>query len=165
MTRSDKIALAHIVFFCSVAFTFELYWLIHVHDITRHDDVFARAFGFYGRGDRGYYDQISGFEYALEFIQVFITVPAYMLLFYAIINRLPFRWPLQLCVGAYVAYSVTLYFIAKTSTDYAQMPTHDLSSFLIFYLPNLPWFTGNIFLAIEASRAMIGAIRQREREA
>ena len=165
MTRSDKITLWHIVFFCAAAFTFESYWLLHVHNMPQQEGLFAQAFKFYGHGDRGYYDQISGFEFALEFLNVVFTIPAYMVLFYGIINRRPWRWPLQLCLGAYVLYSVILYFMAKHATDYAQMPEPSLASFLIFYLPNIPWVTGNGFLAIEASRAIWSAVRLREQGA
>jgi hypothetical protein len=69
---------------------------------------------------------------------------------------------LQLCVGAYVSYSVVLYFIAKHATGYAQMSEHNFSEFLILYLPNLPWLIGNGFLAIEASRAIARAVRRQE---
>ncbi len=165
MTRSDKITLGFIVFFSLVAVTLEAYWLLHVHDMVQQDHPFARGFAFYGRGDRGYFDEISGFEFALEAINVFVTVPAYIVLSYAIINRLPWRWPLQLCVCAFVTYSVILYFIAKHATGYAQMSEHDVTSFLIFYLPNLPWLIGNAFMAIDAARAIAAAVRRREQPA
>lgn len=165
MTRADKSVLWHIVFFCVIAFTLEAYWLLHIRDITQRDDLFAKAFALYGRSDRGYYDQISGFEHALEAIQVFITVPAYMVLAYAIINRKPWRWPLQLCIGSYVAYSVVLYFTAKHAVDYAHMVEKDLISFLILYVPNIPWLTGNAFLAIDAARVIARAVRRQEQPA
>lgn len=165
MTRGDRITLWLIVFFCVVAFTIESYWLLHVHDMAQQGTLLARGFAYYGRGDRGYYDQISGFEITLETINVFVTVPAYIVLAYAIINRRPWRWPLQLCIGAYVTYSVILYFIAKHAVGYAQMAEHDVASFLILYVPNLPWLIGNGFLAIEASRALTRAVRRREQPA
>lgn len=165
MTRGDRITLWLIVFFCAGAFTVEAYWLLHVHDMAQQDHLIARGFAFYGRGDRGYYDEISGFEFALQAINVFITMPAYIVLFYAIINRLPWRWPLQLCVGAYLTYSVILYFIAKHAVGYSQMADHDLASFLILYVPILPWLIGNGFFAIQASRAILRVVRQREQPA
>jgi EXPERA (EXPanded EBP superfamily) len=165
MTRGDRITLWFIVFFCAVAITIEAYWLLHVHDMAQQDHVLARGFAFYGRGDRGYYNEISGFELTLEAINVFITVPAYIVLAYAIINRRPWRWPWQLCVSAYVTYSVILYFTAKHAVGYSQMAEHDLASFLILYVPNLPWLIGNGFFAIEAARVIMRVVRQREQPA
>lgn len=165
MTRADKTVLWHIVFFCAVGVTLEAYWLIHASELTGRQDIFAMAFRIYGQGDRGYFDQISGFELALEFINVVVTVPAYMVLFYGILAGKSWRWPLQLCIGSYVTYSVILYFTAKHAAHYAQMPRHDLGSFLLFYLPNIPWLTGNAFLAIEASLAIVRAARLQGRAA
>jgi hypothetical protein len=162
MTRPDKIALGLIAFFVVVALTIELYWLVNAFDLPNRTDWLARGFAFYGRGDRGYYDQVSWFEVGLESFHILFTVPAYLVLAYAIVNRRPFRWPLQLCVGAYLTYSVVLYFTAKHVTGYVQTPEHDVLSFLILYVPNLPWLFGNLYLAIEAARVILNAIRSRE---
>jgi hypothetical protein len=42
------------------------------------------------------------------------------------------------------------------------MPRHDLASFLIFYLPNLPWLVGNAWLAWDAGRAITSGFHTME---
>jgi hypothetical protein len=165
MTRADTTALWLIAFFVAVALTVELYWLVHAFDLPARDSWLAHGFGLYGRGDRGYYDQVSWFEAGLESFNIIFTVPAYLVVAFAIVSGRSYRWPLQLCLGAYVTYSVVLYFTAKHVTGYAQMPEHDVRSFLILYIPNLPWLIGNGYLAFDAARAILRIMRQRERGA
>lgn len=73
-----------------------------------------------------------------------------MALIAATLRGARWRFPLQLCVGAYVTYSVMLYFAAKHMTGYVQTPVHDLASFDMLVLPNLPWLLGTLFLALDA---------------
>ncbi len=74
----------------------------------------------------------------------------------------PLRFPLQLCVGSYVAYSVTLYFTAKHMTGYVQMPAHDLGSMLLMIVPNLPWLLGSLYLAVDAGAEIARAVTRWE---
>jgi cholestenol Delta-isomerase len=161
----DKSALWLIAFFVAVATTVELYWLVHASELPSQDGWLARGFRFYGIGDRGYYDDVGWFEVGLESFHLCFTVPALLWLAYAIVNRRAWRWPLQLCLGAYVAYSVVLYLTAKHVTSYASMPVHDLGSFLILVLPNMPWLLGSLWLALDAGGAILRAVRAAERTA
>ncbi len=165
MMRTDKIALSLIAFFVVVALTIELYWLVHAFDLASSNSWLARGFAFYGRGDRGYFDEVSWFEVGLESFNIIFTVPVYLVLGYAIVAGRGFRWPLQLCLGAYTTYSVVLYLTAKHVTGYVEMPKHDLASFLILYVPNLPWLFGNGYLTLDAARVILRAVRLRERGA
>jgi cholestenol Delta-isomerase len=165
MTRADKIALSLIAFFVVVALTIELYWLVHAFYLPSLNSWLAHGFAFYGRGDRGYFDEVSWFEVGLESFNIIITVPAYLVLGYAIVSRRVFRWPMQLCLGAYTTYSVVLYLTAKHVTGYVEMPQHDLASFLILYVPNLPWLFGNGYLALDAANVVLRAVRLHERGA
>jgi len=159
MTARDKAALWLVGFFVTTALIVELYWLRHASDLLSQTGWLATAFRFYGIGDRGYYDQVGWFEVGLESFHLCFTIPAYLWLAYAIVNRLAYRWPLQLCLGAYVAYSVVLYLTAKHVTGYAQMPVHDVASFFILILPNLPWLLGSLWLAFDAGGTIIRAVR------
>jgi cholestenol Delta-isomerase len=163
VTRRDKATLWLIAFFVTVALTIEVYWLLHASVLPATDSWLARGFRFYGIGDRGYYDQVSWFEVGLESFHVGFTVPIYLWLGYAIATRRSYRWPLQLCVGSYVAYSVVLYFTAKHVTGYAQMQQHDLEGFLILIVPNLPWLLGHLWLAFDAGGTILRAVRAVER--
>jgi hypothetical protein len=57
-------------------------------------------------------------------------------------------------VSAYVCYSTVLYLMAKYVSNYAEMPAHDLASQLILHLPNMPWFLGNLYLAVVGGAAV-----------
>jgi hypothetical protein len=163
MTGRDRAALWLIAFFVTAAMTVELYWLRHAFDLPNQDGWLARGFAFYGVGDRGYYDEVGWFEVGLESFHLCFTVPAYLWLGYAIINRRAYRWPLQLGLGAYVAYSVVLYLAAKHVTGYTQMPEHTIGAFLILVLPNLPWLLGSLWLALGAGGVILRAVRAVER--
>jgi hypothetical protein len=163
MTGRGKAVLWIIAFFVVVSVTAEFYWLRHAFDLPAQDGWLARAFRLYGIGDRGYYDQVGWFEVGLESFHLCFTIPAYLWLAFTIVNRYTYRWPLQLCLGAYVAYSVVLYLTAKYVTGFEQMPTHDLGSFLILALPNLPWLLGSLWLALDAGAEILKAVRAAER--
>lgn len=163
MSGRDRAALGLLAFFVAVALTIELYWLRHAFDLPRQHGWLARGFRFYGIGDRGYYDEVGRFEVGLESFQLCFTVPAYLWLAYAIVRRRPYRWPLQLCLGSYVAYSVVLYFTAKAATGFSQMQAHDLGAYLILVVPNLPWLLGSLWLALDAGAAILRAVRATER--
>lgn len=163
MSRHDKAALWLIAFFVAAALTIELYWLCNAFELPTRHSLFARGFRFYGIGDRGYWDHVSWFEVGLESFHICITVPLYLWLAGAIVTRSRYRWPLQLGIGAYVSYSVVLYLTAKYAVGYADMPTKDFGSFLILYVPNLPWLFGNLYLALVAGRTILAAVRTTER--
>ena len=158
-TRSDRLGrdravVALCLFFVVVACTIERLWLQHAIDLPEHPGWLTACFRFYARGDRGYYDQVSAFERSLETFEVYVTQVLFFAIAIGVLRRARWRFPLQLCVGAYLTYSVTLYFVAKHMTDYAQMPRHDLVSFLILVVPNLPWLLGNLFLALDAGAVL-----------
>lgn len=162
MTRRDKGALWISAFFVLVSMTIELYWLRHAFDLPMQKGWLEQVFRFYGTGDRGYYDQVSWFEVGLESFHLCFTVPAYIWLAFAIVNQFAYRWPLQLCLGAYVAYSVALYLTAKYAAGFGQTPVHDIRSFLILILPNLPWLLGSLWLAVDAGSEIRKAVRAAE---
>jgi hypothetical protein len=163
MTAPDKAALWLIAFFVTVAITVELYWLRHAFDLPQQTGWLASEFRFYAIGDRGYYDQVGWFEVGLESVHLCFTVPAYLWLAYAIVHRHAYRWPLQLCLGAYVAYSVILYLTAKQVTGFAQMPEHTPGAFVILVVPNLPWLLGSLWLAFDAGGVILKALGAAER--
>jgi len=162
MSRRDRAAAELLLFFSVCAFTLELYWLLHHDRLPQRDDLLARAFAFYGRGDGGYYNHVSTFEIGLESFHVLFTQVLHACVLAGILGRKLWRNPLQLVVGSYVCYSTALYLMANHVSGYAEMPRHDLASFLIFYLPNLPWLLGNGWLAWDAGERIAGAFRKIE---
>ena len=152
-------------FFVLMASTVELWWLLHADRLPLLHGWMAAGFRLYGIGDRGYFDQVSRFELALEVVHVFATQWLYLLLAWAVLTRSAIRFPLQLCLGSYVAYSVVLYLTAKHMTGYVQTPRHDVLSMLVLVGPNLPWSLGSLFLAVDAGQAIAAAVAAQERPA
>ena len=155
----DRAAFWLVIFYITCAFTLELYWLIFHGSLSGRSDWFARTFAFFGRGDRGYYDRVSSFEIGLESFHIVFTQWLLICLAVGMYRRAAWRYPLQLAVGSYVCYSTALYLLAKHVSGYTDMPGHNLPSFLILYLPNLPWLLGNGWLAWDAGRAIARAFR------
>jgi hypothetical protein len=162
MSSRDRTAAALVVFFILTAFTLEAYFVLNSGHLAERRDVAARGFAFYGQGDRGYYDRVTTFEKGLESFNILVTQPLNLLLLWGILRRTLWRYPLQLAVCSYVSYSTALYLLSNHLSGYAEMPRHDLASFLIFYLPNLPWLAGNAWLAWGAARAIGAAFRVME---
>ena len=162
LTCHDRIAFGLVTFYIACALTLELYWLVNHSHLVGRTDLFARAFSFYGRGDRGYYDVVSRFETGLESFHLLFTEPLLIGLAVGIWRQSAWRHPLQLAVSSYVCYSTILYLLANHVSGYAGMPRHVASAFLIFYLPNLPWVFGNAWLAWDAARSISRAFRQVE---
>jgi len=162
LTSRDRAALGLVIFYIACGFTLELYWLFYHGSLAGRNDWLARAFSLYGRGDRGYYDLVSSFETGLESFHIVFTQPLLICLAAGIWRRSLWRYPLQLAVSSYVCYSTILYLLANHVSGYAGMPHHVLASFLIFYLPNLPWIFGNIWLASDAAHSVARAFRQVE---
>ena len=145
-----------LLFFIGMGLTFDLYWVVnHAHLVERAEtEWIARAYRSYSAADRGYYDRITSFELALEVINVSVTQLLNLLLLWAILARRSFRYPLQLALGSYVAYSVLLdYWVAHIS-GYPAMPSHTAGAFLMFYGASAPWMLGHLYLAIDAFRAI-----------
>lgn len=156
MSRRDRITIGLIGFFALIAFTLELYFLVYHRELRARADtqLFARLFAIYGAADRAYFDPVSPLALALEGINVFVMQPLCLLLVYAIVKRRPYRWPLQLGVGAYLCLSVVLYFMVAIVSGYENMPVRSGTAFALFYGANLPWLVGYGWLALEAGRAI-----------
>ncbi len=157
-TSRDRAVIVICLFFVAVASTVELWWVRHASHLPAQQGWLAGAFSLYVLGDRGYYDQVGSFEISLETFHVYATQVFYVVLIAATLRGVRWRFPLQLCVGAYVAYSVMLYFAAKHMTGYVETPVHDLPSFLMLIVPNLPWLFASLFLALDAGAEIARAV-------
>jgi len=162
MASRDRISAALVLFFILVAVTLEAYFVLNSWRLPEQHGLAAHLFELYGRGDRGYFDRVTTFERGLESFNILITQPLNILLLVGILRRSLWRYPLQLGACSYVCYSTALYLVSNHLGGYAGMPRHDLASFLIFYLPNLPWLAGNAWLAWDAGHAISSAFRSME---
>jgi hypothetical protein len=156
MSRRDKATLGLLGFFFVVASTIELYFVV-AHDrlvaAAAHNPL-AWLLSLYGPSDSAYFAAPSPLALTLEGLNVFVTQPVGIALAYAIVRRRPWRWPLQLAVGAYVTYSVVLYFLEAHVSGLAGMSGRSVATFAIFYGANLPWLAGYAWLAWEAARTI-----------
>lgn len=58
-TGRDRAVIAICLFFIAMASSVELWWLHHTPVLTARESWLAVGFGFYGAGDRGYFDQVA----------------------------------------------------------------------------------------------------------
>ena len=155
--RVNRIVVSLVVFFLFFALTIDFYWLLH-HDTLPElasSSWIARLYRDYSTADRAYYDRVTKFEVALETLNVWVTPLFYAWLLAAIYRRKPYRYPLQLAVGSWVAYSVALdYWIALIS-NHPGMQEHTLANFFKFYASSAPWFVGHLYLVFDAARAIL----------
>lgn len=160
MAANEKASLSVIAFFAVIAYTLELLWLYHAFDWPTQTGFWAQMARYYGMGDRAYWDQPSYFEVGLESFNVFFIVSTELWLGYAILRRRVYRWPLQLCIGGYLSYSVLYYFTAKIA--FPQMERQDVASYAMLIVPNLPWLFGGVWLAWDAGAVILKAVRSTE---
>jgi hypothetical protein len=170
MTRRDVATLGLLGFFFAVAVTIELYFVVaHAHLVAaaaaRHP--LAQLLAISGPADRGYFAAPSALALALEGLNVFVTQPLALVLAYAIVRRRSWRWPLQLAVGSYLAYSVVLYFLVAAVSRFADMSARGPGVFALFFGANLPWLAGAGWMAWSAAseidRRLAPAFVERDR--
>lgn len=148
-------------FFIGMAFTVELYWVLFSDQLVAraHTEILAFLFSLYGDGDSAYYDNVTALTRGLETINIFFTQPLHAWLIVAILRQKPYRHALQLALSSYVAYSVLLYFWTAYLSGYAGMRTRSVSTFVIFYMPNLPWLLGSLYMAYDSMVAITRRFR------
>ena len=157
MAANEKASLWLIAFFAVIAYTLELLWLYHAFDWPTQTGIWATGARYYGMGDRAYWDQPSYFEVGLESFNVFFIVSTELWLGYAILRRRLYRWPLELCIGGYLTYSVIYYFTVKIA--FPQMFAQDITSYTMLIVPNLPWLFGGAWWIWDASAVILRAVR------
>src|SRR5437762_10681234 len=75
------------------------------------------------------------------------------------------RYPLQMAVGSWVAYSVLLDYWIAWIGGYPGMQVHSLGNFFKFFGANSPWLAGHLYLMADAARAVLpvlSAVRKKE---
>lgn len=152
----DRAILGLLGFFVLVAFTLELYWLRHSTTLVAdaEGNWMAKLFRIYGACDRAYFEAPSPLTLTLEGLNVYFTQALGLLIMWGIVKRRPWRYPLQLAVGAYVSYSVVLYFLTAQVGGFADMRERSLYGFALFYGVNLPWLAAHLYLVLDAGRAI-----------
>jgi hypothetical protein len=158
----DWLILGLLGFFVLVACTLELYWVLYADQLVERSqtDLVAYGFRFYGEADSAYYDHVTPLSLGLETLNVFVTQWLNLWLAYAILRHKPYRYALQLALGAYLTYSLVLYFWTAHLSGYAGMQERSLYTFFMFVAPNLPWLVGYLYLGYDAFRAITRRFRE-----
>ncbi len=149
----DRFIVGMLGFFIVMAFTIEWHWLRHgpaLVEEARQGDWLARLWSVYGATDAMYFDRISSFSRTLESINVYFSQILNALLMYAIVKRKPWRHPLQMTLGAYLSYSVIVYFMEAHLSGYANMSNRTVSGFVLYYGVNLPWLMGHLYMLYDS---------------
>jgi hypothetical protein len=158
LERKDWVIIGMLVFFIAVAWTVELYWVVFYDQmVTRaRDEWLAVLFRVYGDADRSYYDLPTAAAYprGLESFNIFFTQPLNVWLIWAILARKTYRHTLQLILGAYVTYSVLLYFWTAYLSGFERMASPNLYTYFLFVAPNLPWLLGHLYMAYDSARVI-----------
>jgi hypothetical protein len=161
LPRKDWLILGLLGFFILVACTVELYWVLYADQLVARSqtDLLAYGFRFYGDADSGYYEHVTPFTLGLETLNVFVTQWLNLWLLYAILKHKPYRYALQLTLGAYLTYSLILYFWTAHLSGYAGMQQRSFYTFFLFVTPNLPWLVGYLYLGYDAFQAITRRFR------
>ena len=163
MSRRDKITVALLGFFFVMGFTIELYFVVAHRGLVAaraaHNPL-AWLMSLYGPSDRDYFQAPSPLALSFEGFNVFVTQPLGIVLAWAIAKKRWWRWPAQLAIGAYVAYSVVLYFVIAQVGGFAGMSGRSFRTFAVFYGANLPWLVGYGWMAWDAAREIGASLRR-----
>ena len=164
LSAKDRGILGLLFFFLAVALFLELPWLHYGADLSGRasDTLVAKIFAIYAPCDRAYYDAITPFTVCLEGINVFFSQVLNLALAWAILKRRPWRHPMQLAIGSYLAYSVVLYFLHGIVSGYADMRERSTYTYFLFYATNMPWLLGYLWLALDSAVAITRRFRAPE---
>lgn len=159
LTRSDKLVLGLLVWFTVFNLSMDLYWVVYARELAGQagTNFFAHLYSFYAAADRAYFDKVTSFSLGLETFNVIFTTPVNLWLIRAILKGRTYRHGLQMALGAYMTYSVLLYFLVAHLSGYANMPEKTLPAFLLFYGSSAPWLLGHLYMVFDSW----GAIKSR----
>jgi hypothetical protein len=149
-STKDRVMIGLLAFFSLFNVTLDLALVLRGRDLPRlvGSDWAADLWALYAAADRTWV--ASPWSLAQESFNVFVTTPVNLLLIAAILRRAPWRYPLQLTLGAYLAYSCLQYFLAGHLSGYEGMRARTPLAFVMFYGLTLPWLAAHAWLALDA---------------
>ena len=150
MSTKDRVMIGLLAFFSLFNVTYDLAIVLRGRDLPRlaGRDWAADLWAIYAYADRMW--GVSPWSLAQESFNVFVTTLVNLVLIAAILSRAPWRYPLQLTLGAYLAYSCLQYFLAGHLSGYEGMQEPTLLAFAMFYGLTLPWLVAHAWLAWDA---------------
>jgi emopamil binding protein len=152
--RTDRVIVGLLAFFTLFNLTMDLWYVLHARQLTvlvgQH--WLADLWAFYSRADRFWV--VGDWSLAQEAFNVFVTTLVNGWLIWAIRRRAPYRHALQLTLGAYLSYSVVLYFLSAHVGGYPGMAERTVANLALFYGATLPWLIAHLYLAWDSARAI-----------
>ena len=160
LSSRDRIIVAMLVFFSLFNLTLDLYYVSHASRLESMvaTDRLAWLWSLYAVADRFWV--VGPWSFAQEWLNVWVTTPVNAWLVWAIVKRRPYRHALQLTLGAYLTYSVVLYFLAAHVSGYAGMREVTLPLLAFFYGITLPWGLGHAYMAWDSCTAITERFRR-----
>ena len=147
LSGKDRAIIGLLAFFTLFNLTLDLWLVLHARELPllvgRH--FFADLWAIYEPADRFWV--VGGWSLAQEGLNVFVTTFVNLWLIWAIRRGAPYRHALQLTLGAYLAYSVVLYYLAGHVDGYPGMRERTVFNLALFYGTALPWLIGHGYLA------------------
>ncbi len=153
----DWFLIGLVVFFIAFNATVDRYWVTHAHELPAltKTDLFARMFQHYAAADRGYFDEVTQAELALETINSTITQAFNIWLLIALFARWPVRVPLQIAIGSWVSYSVLFNWWCALIAGFPGMDHKTPWNFIVLVGANLPWLAGHLYIAFAGAREFL----------
>jgi hypothetical protein len=152
--RADAVIVGLLAFFTLFNVTVDLWYVLHARELEAlvgHHRL-ADWWGFYARADRLW---IAGdWSLAQEGVNVFVTTIVNLWLIVAIRRHAPYRHALQLTLGAYMVYSIVLYFLSAHVGGYPGMAERTVANLALFYGATLPWLIAHAYMAWDAFRVI-----------
>jgi hypothetical protein len=154
LERSDKVIIALLLFFSLFNATVDLYLVLHARHVTERASrgEFTAFWAVYADADRLWI--VGPWSRAQEAINVFGTTPLNIGLIWAIVRGRAYRHALQLALGAYLSYSVVLYYLAGHLSGYEGMRSRSPYEFALFYGAALPWLLAHLYMACVSAIAI-----------
>ncbi len=143
-----------LLFFSLFNLTMDLYYVTHWRHLPAMvaTDWLAWLWSIYAEADRFWI--VTPWSWAQEAVNVYVTTAVNLWLVWAIVKARPYRHALQLTVGAYLTYSVVLYFLAAHVSGYGGMRERRVANFALFYGSSLPWLLGYLYMGWDSFAAI-----------
>jgi hypothetical protein len=155
LSTKDRVIVGGLIFFCLFNVTIDLY-LVHNSAVLAEraaTNWIAYGWSFYAEAaDRWWI--VGPWSRAQEAFNIYVSTLVNLWLFWAIVTRSPYRYPIQLGLGAYMVYSLVLYHLAGHLSGYDGMREKSLYAFALYYGAGVPWTAFHLYLAWDAFAAI-----------
>jgi cholestenol Delta-isomerase len=150
----DRVIVALLVAFSIFNVTIDLYLVVNAPHLAERASrgEFTAFWALYADADRLWIT--APWSRAQEAINVFAATLLNAWLIWAIVRRRSYRHALQLALGAFLSYSVILYYLAGHLSGYEGMRSGSAGELALFYGAALPWLLGHLYMTYDSATAI-----------